>query len=95
MNPAIKITNRSRMRKPRRTVGTRHTTRDMDALAKLYAQDAVVVSKGAYKRSGEITEFFSSLKTKGWDEHKTTVNGVLPKDDLLIVMGRWEMSGPT
>ena len=50
---------------------------DMDTLAKLYAQDAVVVTKGTQKRSGEITEFFAGLKTKGWDEHKTTVNGVL------------------
>lgn len=68
---------------------------EMDALAKLYTNDAVVVTKGTPKTSDGIKEFFAGLKSKGWDEHKTLVNSVLPKDNLLIVSGRWEMSGPT
>lgn len=67
---------------------------DMETLGKLYTGDAIVVTKGTPKTSTGIQEFFSGLKSKGWDEHKTTVNNVVPKDNLLIVSGRWEMSGP-
>ena len=67
---------------------------EMDALGKLYTSDAVVVTKGATKIKSDIQEFFSGLKSKGWDDHKTTVNNVLSKDNILIVSGRWEMSGP-
>ncbi|MBN4098238.1 MULTISPECIES: SgcJ/EcaC family oxidoreductase [Methylobacterium] len=67
---------------------------DMDALAKLYTPDAIVVTKGAPQTSDGIQKFFAGLKAKGWDEHKTTVKSALPKDNLLIVSGRWEMTGP-
>lgn len=67
---------------------------DMDKLAKLYAPDAIVITKGAPQTSDGIPKFFSGLKAKGWDAHKTTVKTALPKDNLLIVSGRWEMSGP-
>jgi ketosteroid isomerase-like protein len=67
----------------------------MEALGQLYTADAVVVTKGTPKTNAGIQEFFTGLKSKGWDEHKTTVNSVLPKDNILIVSGRWEMSGPT
>ena len=67
---------------------------DMDALAKLYTPDAIVVTKGAPQTADGIQKFFAGLKSKGWDEHKTTVKSALPKDNLLIVAGRWEMTGP-
>jgi uncharacterized protein (TIGR02246 family) len=67
---------------------------DMDTLAKLYTPDAIVVTKGAPQTSDGIQKFFAGLKSKGWDEHKTTVKSALPKDNLLIVSGRWEMTGP-
>ena len=67
---------------------------DMDTLAKLYTPDAIVVTKGGPQTSDGIQKFFAGLKSKGWDEHKTIVRSALPKDNLLIVSGRWEMTGP-
>ena len=67
---------------------------DMDALSKLYTTDAIVVTKGMSQSGDGIQKFFSGLKSKGWDDHKTTVKTALPKDNLLIVSGRWEMTGP-
>jgi uncharacterized protein (TIGR02246 family) len=67
---------------------------DMDTLGKLYTPDAIVVTKGATQAREGITTFFSGLKAKGWDDHKTVVKSALSKDNLLIVSGRWEMSGP-
>lgn len=67
---------------------------DMDALGKLYTSDAVVVTKGMPQSGDGIQKFFSGLKSKGWEDHKTTVKTALPKDNLLIVSGRWEMTGP-
>ncbi|GJD78488.1 YybH family protein [Methylobacterium gregans] len=67
---------------------------DMDALSKLYTNDAIVVTKGMPQSGEGIQKFFSGLKSKGWEDHKTTVKTALPKDNLLIVSGRWEMTGP-
>jgi uncharacterized protein (TIGR02246 family) len=67
---------------------------DMDALSKLYSADALVVTKGMPQSGDGIQKFFSGLKAKGWEDHKTTVKTALPKDNLLIVSGRWEMAGP-
>lgn len=68
---------------------------DMDTLSKLYTNDAIVVTKGMPQSGEGIQKFFSGLKSKGWEDHKTTVKTALPKDNLLIVSGRWEMTGPT
>jgi ketosteroid isomerase-like protein len=67
---------------------------NMDALGKLYTADAIVVTKGMPQSGDKIQTFFSTLKSKGWEDHKTTVKTALPKDNLLIVSGRWEMTGP-
>lgn len=67
---------------------------DMDALGKLYTNDAIVITKGMPQSGDGIQKFFSGLKSKGWEDHKTTVKTALPKDNLLIVSGRWEMAGP-
>lgn len=67
---------------------------DMDALSKLYTSDAIVITKGASQSGEGIPKFFSGLKAKGYEAHKTTVKTALPKDNLLIVSGRWEMDGP-
>lgn len=67
---------------------------DMDALGRLYSPDAIVVTKGTQQTSEGIQTFFSGLKSKGWDGHRTTVKSALPKDNLLIVSGRWQMTGP-
>lgn len=67
---------------------------DMETLGKLYAPDALVVTKGATQTRDGIPKFFSGLKAKGWDDHKTTVKNAVAKDNLLIVSGRWEMTGP-
>lgn len=67
---------------------------DMDSLSKLYGTDAIVVTKGMTQSGDGIQKFFSGLKAKGWEDHKTTVKTALPKDNLLIVSGRWEMAGP-
>ena len=67
------------------------------ALAALMASgiaDAIVVTKGMPQSGDGIRTFFSGLKSKGWEDHKTTVTTALPKDNLLILSGRWEMSGP-
>lgn len=34
------------------------------------------------------------MKSKGWEDHKTTVKAALSGDTLLIVSGHWEMTGP-
>ena len=67
---------------------------DMEALGKLYTPDAIVVTKGATQTRDGIPKFFAGLKSKGWDDHKTTVRNTVAKDNLLIVSGRWEMTGP-
>jgi uncharacterized protein (TIGR02246 family) len=67
---------------------------DMDRLSKLYAADAIVVTKGQPQSGPGIATFFSGLKAKGWDDHKVTVKSAQPKGDLLIATGRWAMSGP-
>ncbi len=67
---------------------------DMDALSKLYAADAVVVTKGQPQSGEGIAKFFSGLKAKGWDGHRTAVNAVQPRGDILVATGRWAMSGP-
>lgn len=67
---------------------------DMEALSRLYTPDAIVVTKGMPQSGEGIQKFFSGLKSKGWDNHRTTVKSALPKENLLIVSGRWEMNGP-
>lgn len=67
---------------------------DMDKLGKFYTDDAIVITKGMPQSGDGIQKFFSGLKSKGWEDHKTTVKTALPKDNLLIVSGRWEMVGP-
>ncbi len=67
---------------------------NMDVLTDLYAKDAVVVTKGMPQTGNDIPKFFSGLKSKGWDEHKTSVKSAQMKDKLIIVTGRWEMMGP-
>ncbi len=68
---------------------------DMDGLERLYVADAVVIPKGAAVSGAEgIRTFFASLKAKGFDEHKTTVNAAQVKGNLLLVTGRWAMTGP-
>ena len=67
---------------------------NMDGLAGTYSKDAVVVTKGAPQTGEGIQKFFSGLKEKGWDEHKTSVKSAIAKDKLVIVTGRWEMMGP-
>lgn len=66
----------------------------MAALSKLYGTDAIVITKGMPQSGDGIQKFFSGHKAKGWEDHKTTVKTALPKDNLLIVSGRWEMAGP-
>ena len=66
----------------------------IDELGKLYTTDAIVVTKGQAQTADGIQKFFSGLKSKGWDDHKVVVKSVTPKGELLLVTGRWEMSGP-
>lgn len=68
---------------------------DMDTLSKLYGPDAEVVTKGAPLADGPgIQTYFSNLKSKGFADHKVTVQSAKAKGDLLIASGRWEASGP-
>lgn len=67
---------------------------DMSALGKLYTTDAIVATKGMPQSGEGIQKFFSGLKSKGWADHKTTVKMALSRDNLLIVPGRREMTGP-
>ncbi|WP_082494342.1 DUF4440 domain-containing protein [Methylobacterium sp. Leaf108] len=67
---------------------------EVDKLSNLYASDAIVVTKGKTQSGEDIGKFFSGLKSKGWDDHKTVVKSAQPKGDLVIVTGRWEMTGP-
>lgn len=67
---------------------------DMIALADTYTKDAVVIPKGGPQTGEGIQTFFSGLKAKGWEEHKTNVKSAVARDKLIIVTGRWEMMGP-
>ncbi|WP_051093049.1 DUF4440 domain-containing protein [Methylobacterium sp. 77] len=68
---------------------------DMDGLKGLYVADAMVVPKGAAVSGADgIGTFFAGLKAKGFDDHKTKVQTAQMKGDLLVVTGRWAMSGP-
>lgn len=67
---------------------------NMKDLEGLYTKDAIVVTKGMPQTGDGIQKFFSGLKEKGWDEHKTNVKTAQVKDKLVIVTGRWEMMGP-
>ncbi|KAB1071815.1 nuclear transport factor 2 family protein [Methylobacterium planeticum] len=67
---------------------------DMEGLGKLYTPDATVIPKGAPVNGAGIQSFFAGLKAKGFDSHKTTVNAATPKDNLMVLTGRWSMTGP-
>jgi ketosteroid isomerase-like protein len=67
---------------------------DMDSLGEFYAPDATVIPKGAPVSGAGIQAFFAGLKAKGFDGHKTTVNAATPKDNLMVLTGRWSMTGP-
>ncbi|MCJ2083105.1 DUF4440 domain-containing protein [Methylobacterium sp. J-090] len=70
-------------------------TGDMDALTALYGTDAEVVTKGAPLSGGpNIQAYFAGLKSKGFADHKVTVQSAKAKGDLLLASGRWEASGP-
>lgn len=68
---------------------------DMDGLKALYATDAMVIPKGAAVSGAEgIGAFFAGLKAKGFEDHTVKVQSAQMKGDLLLVTGRWAMSGP-
>lgn len=68
---------------------------DIEMLATLYGADAEVVTKGAPLSDGaSIRTYFAGLKTKGFSDHKITVQSAKAKGDLLLASGRWEASGP-
>ena len=67
---------------------------EMDTLAALYTPDAVVVTKGKPQSGEDIQKFFSGMKSKGWEDHRTSVKAALAKGDVILVTGRWEMTGP-
>ena len=68
---------------------------DMDGLKALYATDAMVIPKGAaVSGADKISAFFAGLKAKGFEEHAIKVNSAQMKGDVLLVTGRWSMSGP-
>lgn len=70
-------------------------TGEMDALTTLYGTDAKVVTKGAPLSGGSnIRAYFAGLKSKGFADHKVTVQSAKAKGDILIASGRWEASGP-
>ena len=68
---------------------------DMEALGKLYAPDARVIPKGAaVSGPADIQAFFTGLKAKGFDDHRITVHSARGSGDVLVLSGRWQMTGP-
>lgn len=68
---------------------------DMDGLKGLYVADAMVIPKGAAVSGADgIKTFFAGLKAKGFDDHKVKVQSAQMKGDVLVVTGRWQMTGP-
>jgi ketosteroid isomerase-like protein len=68
---------------------------DMDTLGTLYAPDAQVIPKGAaISGPADIRTFFAGLKAKGFDDHRITVQSAREKGDVLVLSGRWAMTGP-
>jgi ketosteroid isomerase-like protein len=68
---------------------------DMDALTKLYSSDAEVIAKGAQVAgSPGIQAYFTTVKAKGFADHKIIVQSAKAKGNVMIATGRWEASGP-
>lgn len=69
---------------------------DIKGLAGFYADDAIVVPAGGKAVSGPdaIGAFFADLKSKGFSDHKITVEKVLDQGDSRVATGTWELNGP-
>ena len=69
---------------------------DTASLAEFYAPEALVVPAGGGAVAGPdaIGKFFADLQSKGFSDHKITVNAVMDKGDTLVAIGKWQLNGP-
>ncbi|MDR7039199.1 ketosteroid isomerase-like protein [Methylobacterium sp. BE186] len=64
---------------------------DTAALGKLYSENGQVFPAGSSPVQGPqaIAAFFADLQTKGFKDHKITVQDATERSDILILTGRW------
>lgn len=69
---------------------------DIAGLAAFYTSDGLVVPAGGPPVAGPeaIGKFFADLQSKGFANHKITVDAVMDKPDTLIATGKWQLTGP-
>jgi uncharacterized protein (TIGR02246 family) len=69
---------------------------DTSSLGKLYSSDGKVIPAGgaAVKGPEAIAAFFADLQTKGFKDHKITIQDASEKGEYLILTGRWQLTGP-
>ncbi|WP_045835181.1 DUF4440 domain-containing protein [Hyphomicrobium sp. 99] len=69
---------------------------DIKRLEGFYAPQALVIPAGGTAVSGsEIGKFFADLKSKGFSDHKITVEKVLGEEETQVATGKWQLSGPS
>lgn len=70
---------------------------DIKALSGFYAENARVVPAGGKAVSGPeaIGAFFADLQSKGFSDHKITVDTVLDQGDTRVATGAWQLNGPS
>lgn len=71
--------------------------RDTKKLAAFYADNAMVVPAGGKAVSGPeaIGAFFADLQSKGFSDHKVTVEKVLDQGETRVATGTWQLNGPS
>ncbi|WP_419951278.1 YybH family protein [Methylobacterium sp.] len=69
---------------------------DTAALGKLYSRDGKVIPAGGTSVQGPegIAAFFADLQSKGFKDHKITVEDATLKGETLLLTGRWQLNGP-
>ncbi|AWN42865.1 YybH family protein [Methylobacterium durans] len=69
---------------------------DTTGLGNLFSEDGQVIPAGGSPVRGPqgIAAFFADLQAKGFKDHKITVQDAVEKGDILVLTGRWSLSGP-
>ena len=69
---------------------------DTVALGRFYDAHALVVPAGGVVVEGPVAigEFFADLQSKGFTNHKITVEAAMDRGDAIIATGKWQLNGP-
>ena len=69
---------------------------DTAGLGGFYAAEGLVIPAGGAPVAGPaaIGKFFADLQSKGFSNHKITVDSVIDKGDTVVASGKWQLTGP-